>query len=132
MPAVSTVLRHGNQGRDSEEPELILQYDQAFAEEPQDRGALRIERVAANAVRAVLPEGSQLRTVECRESMCRIETSHQDDKSVGEFFRKLVSAEQSELSDRTYSQLINDHPGSGEPLVCVSYVARNGRELPRL
>src|SRR5262252_1405000 len=33
-------------------------------------------RVLASGVRAVLPAGSTLRSVECRSALCRIETAH--------------------------------------------------------
>jgi hypothetical protein len=115
--------------------DVLSTYESAFARDPIDFDARRFEQAAAVAVKAALPAGSRLLSVECRVAMCRIETAHTDEARLRQFSSSLVSASEarSELRGRpTFVQRTNpDAPPDAEETF-VLFVARKGHELPQL
>ncbi|MGO8994470.1 MAG: hypothetical protein ACLQVI_14220 [Polyangiaceae bacterium] len=90
-------------------------------------------RQAHDKITAVLPEGSQLRSIDCRESMCRIETSHASMARYQAFARAAFMDPSTEVWNAgTFSTPLNDGPVNGGPIVIVSYVGREGKALPNV
>lgn len=101
-----------------------------FGSEPPDTAWARdAEHTAREGVRAVLPDHSQLRSVECRASMCRIETEHADaDRS-----KMFVEAAFMRPERRVWNGAVlflRSPQSSPDKEVMVTYLARQGRELP--
>jgi hypothetical protein len=82
------------------------------------------------ALPGALPTGSSLRAVECRSTLCRIETGHTDLASAQEFLqRAFVAPDTAVLRGPGVSRISNELSAS-EPFVAVAYVARDGKPLP--
>ncbi|HXU63869.1 MAG TPA: hypothetical protein VN962_19360 [Polyangia bacterium] len=107
------------------------EYQAVFARETADQAwAARAEEVARAKLGAVLPEGSRIRSVECRATLCRVETAHRDKSSYFTFGRRaFVSGDGRLWNAATFS--VPADPAFSEP-VMVSYVAREGYDLPRI
>jgi hypothetical protein len=108
-------------------------YEAAFTSETADRAwATSAGRLAEDKLRVSLPAGSTMRSIDCRASMCRVETSHVDRAHFAEFVQSsFVDPTSAVWNAPTFSTVI-DSPSNGAPLVVVSYVAREGTELPPL
>jgi hypothetical protein len=84
--------------------------------------------LASERLKVTLPDSSAVRSIDCRTSMCRIETSHADLDHYRQFVQKsFMEPESSIWNAATYSSIIDDSSGN---LVVVSYVSRDGQPLP--
>jgi hypothetical protein len=122
-----------------EEPRLALQpaklrerLDSTFHAEPFDSGwAGGAQRLAAERLRETLPEGSEVRSVECRSSLCRIETSHTDGPHYQEFVRKAFLNPDTKLwNGGLFSTRLDDASQAEGRTVVVAYLARDGQGIP--
>jgi hypothetical protein len=86
------------------------------------------QRTAATRLSAILPETSKLQSLECRASMCRIETAHQGLESYQLFVRNAFMNPETKLWNGGFFTMQLDDPVNGK-LVTVSYLARDGEEL---
>lgn len=109
-------------------------YEIAFGSDHPDPGWTAAELRRTNQkVQAALPEGSELKSLDCRASLCRIETSHADLSRYRTFVHSAFMDPATQVwNAATFSTRENDGAGSGEPLLIVSYVAREGQDLPRV
>jgi hypothetical protein len=85
----------------------------------------------ARGVRAVLPAGSRLTRIECRATLCRIETGHPDLNE----FRTYAHAAFLDRETRVgtsggFASLIGEPPAGAGPVAGVAYLAREGKEMP--
>jgi hypothetical protein len=104
----------------------------AFALDSQ-RGAWTVQRqrAAVEALTAALPEGSSLRSLDCRASLCRLETEHQNASQFKSFFRSAfltfghVSIDGPVQAIRTVDGAPQDQSGEW-----VTYVGIDGHALP--
>lgn len=88
-------------------------------------------RVAASKLRALLPDGSAARSIECRDSMCRIETEHADAARYSQFVRGAFLDGTTQLwNGGFFSSIVEDGSGSGGKLVAVAFLAPEGETLP--
>jgi hypothetical protein len=88
-------------------------------------------RTAASKLRALLPDGSATRSIECRDSMCRIETEHADAARYSKFVRSAFLDGTTQLwNGGFFSSIVEDASGSGGKLVSVAYLAPEGQTLP--
>lgn len=78
---------------------------------------------------ALLPPGSQIRRVECRSTMCRIESSHASLDQFGEFVQRAFGGATRVNQSGFFAGLLAD-PQPGQPVVTVAYIARKGHALP--
>jgi hypothetical protein len=62
----------------------VTELDRQFATEAVDP-AWKVREELARRVAEILPGSSRLRSLECRSTMCRVETAHADDRSYREF-----------------------------------------------
>ena len=81
-------------------------------------------------VRAALPAGSSIRSVECRGAMCRIETEHTSIDEFHEFIRRAFQTPESKIATAPVFAGPLAAPKPGAPLVAVAYLAREGTTLP--
>jgi hypothetical protein len=117
------------EGRVPNEEETIAQLDHRFADEATDNNwRQRAESVAMSAVTGQLTPGSQVRRVECRSQMCRIETTHPTLVDYQKFFQNgLVSREHRPWNGGLSSWVIDQSPNQ---VVAVTYLAREGQSVP--
>jgi hypothetical protein len=111
--------------------EMRDRYEQAFAEQKADAAwANTAERVAGDRLKVTVPEGSTVRAIKCRESMCRIETSHIDASTSEKFiWSSFMTPSTSVWNAPVFSTLL-EPAADNKPLLLVSYLARQGRSLP--
>jgi hypothetical protein len=141
MPAASPAPGHGSEQpapsatqkpRDMPPSEVNALYDGAFASDRADPGwTARDQRETVEKIHALLPEGSELRSLDCRESLCRIETRHPDmARHVTFYQRALVDPATQLWNGPMYTAPVEDDPSWDGPIVAVAYLARPGKELP--
>jgi hypothetical protein len=82
------------------------------------------------AVRAALPDGSSLRSVQCRGALCRIETAHTSLQEFHGFIHRAFQTSESKIASAPVfaGPLANAVPG--EPLIVVAYLGSEGGTLP--
>ncbi len=80
-------------------------------------------------VRAALSAGSSVRSVECRGSLCRVETVHPDVDDFRDFMRRAFQDSTRIANGPAFVSLV-DEPEPGQPVVAVAYVGREGSRLP--
>lgn len=88
-------------------------------------------RTIEQRIAGLMPASSALRSVECRASFCRIETSH---ASIEEF-RELVhgaflSPDTQLWNGGFFASVLGEPPAAGAGMVAVAYLAREGQALP--
>jgi hypothetical protein len=104
-------------------------YEMSFIGEYADAAwSQKARGLASERLKATLPDSSAVRSIDCRTSMCRIETSHADLEHYRQFVQKsFMDPESSIWNAATYSSITDDSSGN---LVVVSYVSRDGQPLP--
>jgi hypothetical protein len=109
--------------------EVVRHVDSQFFAEPGDTPWGRWATAqAATALPAVLPPGSSLGKIECRETLCRIEARHADLASFQKFSRALVRGEAKGLWNAPMTSLVIAQ--SADALQAITFVAREGRSVP--
>lgn len=78
---------------------------------------------------ALLPAGSAMRRVECRSTMCRVESTHPGLDEFGVFVRSAFVGDTRVSDGGFFAGLLSD-PQPGQPVTTVAYVARKGHSLP--
>jgi hypothetical protein len=108
--------------------ELHKRYEGSFRGEAVDAAwAGQAKSIADAKLSAILPSGSSIRGLECRATMCRLETAHKDYASYVSFVRAaFTNPDQAPWNAESYSAPLNDNPADG---VFVTYIAREGRSL---
>lgn len=82
------------------------------------------------ALPALLPQGSQLRRVECRSTMCRIESSHTGLPQFGNFVQRAFVSGDDRVAESGFFAGPLGEPEPGQPVITVTYLARKGHALP--
>lgn len=103
--------------------------EMAFRADPRVAASRDSERDLADSVRAVLPAGSTLREVECRSTMCRIETTHLDAGEFHDFMKRGFLAHDAPLATRPVLAGMPAEPRPGQPVLAVAYVGRDGAAM---
>jgi hypothetical protein len=134
MQRASSAIRSDGQSQERKSAtgsDMRDQYQRAFAGETADATwAGAAERLAADRLKATVPAGSIVRTIECRTSLCRIETSHADPSSSQKFVHNtFMTPSMSPWNAAAFSALLEPSAEHG-PLRLVSYLAREGHSLP--
>jgi hypothetical protein len=116
-------------------PELRDSYEASFVAQNVDGAwAASARHTAESRLRERLPAGSSLRAVDCRSSLCRIETSHADSTQYLQFVRSaLFDPSARPWGGAVFSIPASDappDPSSREPMIAVSYLSREGVDLP--
>jgi hypothetical protein len=105
-------------------------YARAFAGERADpTWAESAQRRADERLKVTAQAGSTVRAIECRTSLCRIETTHPDRESAQQFVRgSFMKPGASPWNAPVFSMPLD--PAAAGPVVLVSYLAREGHPLP--
>jgi hypothetical protein len=108
-------------------------YESTWAAEPADaKWAVSATKLARARLDSLLPSGSTLDTLECKTSMCRFETSHADRSQYQSFVDSALRDPQTHIWNGGFMFAVeSDQSGSGGPIKIVSFLARDGEELPR-
>jgi len=112
--------------------EVRARLDQQFANERADADwAGGAQKAAADKFSAALPASSELHALACRASMCKMETVHQDMEHYQRFLQDaFMKPGGRPWNGGFFSSMVPDP--TGDKLVMVSYLAREGEELPRI
>jgi hypothetical protein len=100
-----------------------------------DHGSTRLDGrskdEAMQKLRANLPSGSSLRSFECHETLCRIETRHLDRESHVEFVRAAFMNPDTYLWNGGFYSFREDDNATGDgPMEFVTYLAQPNQSLP--
>lgn len=108
--------------------EIREQFEVAFDTERSDASWSAVaKRRAEDRLRNVLTSGSEVRSVDCRSSMCRIETRHDDVRKYRDFIQEtLMNPERQIWNGGTFSTLLEDQPGNA---IAVTFLARENQAL---
>jgi hypothetical protein len=108
-------------------------YQRAFDGESRDSAwADSAEQLAKDRLTTLAPPGSIVKAVECRSSMCRFLFGFPDRPSYERFVRSaFLSPTPGAWSAPSFTTLLNPY-AEQDPLLAVSYLAREGRSLPAL
>jgi hypothetical protein len=89
------------------------------------------ERTVKEKLTASLPEASAVRSIECRSSMCRVETVFHDPEAYGRFAQSAFKDPETRIwnGGAFSTSLGTDDRGD---MVVISYLAREGEEIPSL
>ena len=110
-------------------PQTELRQELEFAFQ-QDRGDPRWsaadKRTALDKLTASLPEGSSIRSVECHETMCRVDSLHADMQAYRAYAHStFIDSKDPAFAGGGIVMRIPSPDGQG-PIQMVSYVSRNG------
>jgi hypothetical protein len=86
----------------------------------------------AKRVRAVMPAGSSVRSLECRSSLCRVETAHASLDEYLDFVKHgyLTLDFATRVSSGPVFVALLTPPIEGQPVVGVAFLGRDGAVLP--
>lgn len=84
----------------------------------------------AKGVHAVLPAGSSLRRIECRGTLCRVETSHVDVAGFRAFAQHAFLDRETRVGSSGFFASLLGEPAPDGAVTAVAYLAREGKELP--
>jgi hypothetical protein len=103
--------------------------DRVFYSAPRDRSwGAEAEGTVRNALKRTMPEGSQMESLNCTASLCRIETTHASPGDYQKFVEASITGPESGLwNGAAFSSVVRDDRGE---LTVVSFIAREGTELP--
>jgi hypothetical protein len=108
-------------------------YKEVFESESRDAAwADSAQRFVADRLKTTVAAGSTVESVECRASMCRIETVHSDRSSYDHFVRSAFMNPSTSLWNAPEFSTLSEGRSEGGPYHVVSYLAREGRTLPSL
>jgi hypothetical protein len=107
--------------------------DQLEAKFLQERGGggewtVEAQRAARTKLFAAMPETSTLRSVECRASMCRIETTHKDLDHYQQFMMSAFMSPTTKVGNGGVFSAPTISTDGGE-VTAVSYLARDGEPI---
>src|SRR5262249_33255912 len=87
------------------------------------------QRRAQDGLKRTLPQGSSAVSVRCGDSMCRIETRHQDMEEYRRFVDGALMTPTTALWNGGFFSSVVSSPDRGAVSV-VSFLARDGQPLP--
>jgi len=90
----------------------------------------RSRAIAQERLRAALPASSMIQSVDCRHSMCRIETRHQDMSSYSQFIGRAFDNENTKLWNGNWMTTYTENPD--KTVTAVAFLAGEGMNLPEM
>jgi hypothetical protein len=116
------------------ESDVIAGFNAGFEQDREDSTFTeRQKRELIGKFNDALPKGSVIRDLDCRESMCRLETSHLTDGSFRTFVHQaILDPETRAWTGPAAISLDADHPAADGSVVAVAFLAREGHALPRV
>jgi hypothetical protein len=115
------------------EPAMIRErLDDYFARErPDPVWAPDAQRTAEARIVGAIPKTSEVRSIECRASMCRIETVHQDLDHYQQYVHRAFMDPETHLWNGGFFATLLGEPTEGR-VTTVAYLARDGEALPSM
>ncbi len=111
--------------------DLRARFDSAFlTQRPDPAWTGAAGRLVEARIGAALPPASTLRAVECRASLCRIETDHPDLQHYQQFFQRGFIDADTRAWNGAVTTVELAEAGDGT-LHALSYLAREGTALPQ-
>jgi hypothetical protein len=108
--------------------EIFAKLDQRFYAEPAN--AVATQKLSATLTRLV-PAGSSLGRIDCRDSLCRIEATHDNRDAYGSFVHATFLGRQTGLWPAGFtSELLEETPTASKSV--TFFGAREGAEIPPL
>jgi hypothetical protein len=106
--------------------EYLAQLDGVFAREARDPAWTPGPELEVRLKR-ILPRGSSLRSLECRRSMCRVETAHRDLERYGTFTKSfgLLAGQVPVWSGPGFFHVAHEPTRPGHELLAVAYLGRD-------
>lgn len=122
----------------SKAPTMIEQFapvhdalEVAFGAEAHDGAwAMNAQRTAENALTATLPPQSAIRSVDCRTTLCRIESTHGSYEFARTFVNQLVGQEGRPWNGGFYTGPVAQDPSGA--VTFVTYLSREGAAMPAI
>jgi len=106
--------------------------ERAFDAESHDGAwAMSAQRLAETAMQAMLPPRSAIRSVACRATLCRIESTHAVETDVKKFVNQLADPASRPWNGAFYAGPSAQDAHSGVVTV-VTYLAREGATMPAI
>jgi hypothetical protein len=105
-------------------------FETLFQSDPYDAGwSQRTTETLTRGIHAVLPPGSRLQRLECRGTLCRVETSHADLEAYRTYTQDAFMGQTRLTTGAAFGTVLGE-PVPGRPVVAVAFLARDGNELP--
>lgn len=107
-------------------------YEGVFVAERTDTSwANDARRTASQKLGAALPAGSRAVSIECRESMCRIETAHASLLAYRQFVTSAFLTPETKLwNGGVFTLPVKEDAESHGEMLSVSFIARDGQSIP--
>jgi hypothetical protein len=105
--------------------------EQTFGSQANDGGWAIEARRSVETKLADLPVASRLRSIECRSTLCRVETIHDRYADARDFTGRFASLDQRPWAGGFYTGPISEDPQNGA-VTFVTYLVREGMELPAI
>lgn len=111
--------------------EMQTGLDRMFYAAPRDRSwGAEAEGTLGNALHRTISGGSQVESINCNGSLCRIETTHASTGDYHKFVEGSLNGPEAGLwNGAAFSSVVHDERGE---LTVVSFVAREGTALPEV
>jgi hypothetical protein len=120
--------------RTLDEKEIAERMEASFDSDQRDpRWSVRDQKDGKRRLGEMLPEGSSLQSFECRASLCRIETTHEDAIRYDSFVKAAFLDPATHMWNTTgYVTRLGGDTSAAGPIRTVAYVAREGHGMPDL
>jgi hypothetical protein len=102
------------------------------AERSDPRWAAEAESTLKEKLGGMLPDSSKIQSIDCRATMCRIETVHENMDRFRQFMGGAFMDPNTKVWNGGFFSSPVGEVSDGGKLDVVTYVAREGQELPRL
>jgi hypothetical protein len=123
--------RHGPSEGGGSSADRREQLERAFASDATGDVPEELRQAMNERIATTLRKGSALLSLECKVSMCRIETSHRDRMGYEVFIQAaFLRSAHTVFSGPSFSVPLGDAPAQDGSLVGVTFLAREGRSLP--
>jgi hypothetical protein len=87
-------------------------------------------REATRAISADLPDGTTIEKVECRQSMCRVDTVHENAGAFRSFVTDALLSHDRQLWNGGITSSLRETTDSG--VTAVTYIAKDGEAIPAI
>jgi len=105
--------------------------DNAFGAQAHDGAwAMNAQRISETVLTAMLPARSTLRSVDCRATMCRIESLHENYANANAFVNKLTYPQARPWNGAFYTGPISEEASGA--VTFVTYLSREGSAMPAI
>jgi glycine/D-amino acid oxidase-like deaminating enzyme len=106
--------------------------ESAFVLESHDGAwSMEAQRKAEASLSAILPPRAAVKSIDCRSTLCRIETTHDGYPDAKMFVSRLAAPERRPWNGAFYTGPIAREPGTGT-VTFITYLGREGATMPAI